>query len=165
MSRILVLLFASCMLLSVSTKSQVVLPDERHPTKLGRVVYGLGFAAGAGTGLGVSFRHHLPNEMSYQLVGGIVKIDKKLSYDIGAEIQFDFLRGETTRFYAAGGMAYFYSGDDKNSLRGPFRTAIGVGGEFSNIQLVHITVAGMFTYFSDGTILPLPQISVHYYFF
>lgn len=152
-------------LFDVNATGQVVLPDEQHPTQLGRVVYGLGFAAGAGTGLGVSFRHHMPNEMSYQLVGGIVKVERKLSYDVGVEAQFDFLRGETSRYFAGFGASYFYSGERKNTLRGPFRAAIGVGGEFSNIQLVHITISGMFTYFSDGNILPLPQLGIHYYFF
>lgn len=165
MKRIILWTIACSILFCVSGTSQVILPDEKHPTKLGRMVYGLGFAAGAGTGLGVSFRHHLPNELSYQLVGGILKVDTKLSYDIGAEVQYDFLRGEMTRFFAGGGLAYFYSGDSGNNLAGPFRIAVGVGGEFSNIQLVHITVEGMFTFFSDGTILPLPQLGAHYYFF
>lgn len=154
-----------CVLLGESASSQVVLPDEQHPTKLGRTVYGLGVAAGAGTGLGISFRHHLPSEASYQLIGGIVKVNKRLSYDVGLEIQYDFLRGEMTRFFGGGGAAYFFSGESKNTLRGPFRIAVGVGGEFSNVRLVHITLTGMFTFFSDGTILPLPQIGIHYYFF
>lgn len=163
--KLFLLIAAGSVLLSMSASSQVVLPDERHPTKLGRVVYGLGFAAGAGTGLGVSFRHHLPSEMSYQLVGGIVKVDRKLSYDVGLELQFDFLRGKTSRYFVGMGVSYFYSGEGRNTLRGPFRAAVGVGGEFSNIQLVHLTISGMFTYFSDGNILPLPQLGIHYYFF
>ena len=153
------------LLLSTTLRAQVVVPDEKHPTKLGKTVYGLGFAAGAGTGFGVSFRHHLPSELSYQIAGGVIKVDAKLAFDVGGEAQFDFLRGETTRFYAGGGAAYFYSGESGNDMKGPFRFALGVGGEFSNIQLVHISVEGMFTYFSDGTILPLPQIGLHYYFF
>jgi hypothetical protein len=144
---------------------QVMIPDQKHPTKLGRNVYGLGLAAGATTGLGVSFRHHLASELSYQVVGGIIKVDTKLSFDLGLETQFDFLRGQETRFFGAGGLAYFYSGDKRNTLSAPFRAGIGVGGEFSNIQLVHITASAMFTFFSDGTILPLPQLGIHYYFF
>ena len=152
-------------LISGYVKGQVVIPDEKQPTKLGKTVYGLGFAAGAGTGLGVSFRHHLPSEFSYQVVGGIIKVDTRLSFDIGGEGQFDFLRGDFTRFFGSGGVGYFYSGESTNEMKGPFRIALGVGGEFSNIQLVHITIEGMFTFFSDGTILPLPQASIHYYFF
>jgi hypothetical protein len=163
MNPILLVIMLS-VLLTAPVKTQVVLPDQQNPTRLGRTVYGLGFAAGAGTGLGVSFRHHLPSEMSYQIVGGILKIDRNLSYDVGAEVQFDFFRGEMTRFFGGGGVAYFYTGENRNRFRGPFRLAIGVGGEFSNIQLVHITVSGMFTYFSNGDIWPLPQLGVHYYF-
>ena len=146
-------------------RAQVVVPDTNQPTKLGKTVYGLGFSAGAGTGLGVSFRHHIPSEFSYQIVAGIIKVDTKLHYDIGLEAQFDLVRGDWTRFFAGGGLSYFYSGESGNSLNGPFRVALGVGGEFSTIRLVHFTLEGMFTYFSDGTILPLPQVSIHYYFF
>ena len=166
MKRILVFLVGMWVLMSVHAKAQVVVPDQNQPTKLGKNVYGLGFAAGIGTGLGISFRHHLPSEISYQIVGGIIKIDTKLYYDIGLEAQYDLMRGESTRFFAGGGFGYFYSGESgSNTLSGPFRITLGVGGEFSNIRFVHLTLEGMFTYFSDGTILPLPQMSIHYYFF
>lgn len=154
------------MLWSIYGEAQVVVPNENQPTKLGKTVYGLGFAVGFGTGLGVSFRHHFPSELSYQIVGGIIKVDTKLQYDLGAEAQYDLIRGGKTRFFVAGGFGYFYSGESgSNNLSGPFRIALGVGGEFSNIRMVHITLEGMFTYFSDGNILPLPQVSAHYYFF
>ena len=162
----LIVLLAVWVLMPHQGKAQVVVPDQDQPTKLGKTVYGLGFAAGAGTGLGVSFRHHLPTEFSYQIVGGIIKVDTKLQYDIGIEAQFDLVRGETTRFFAGGGFAYFYSGESgTNTLNGPFRVAIGVGGEFSTVRLVNFTLEGMFTYFNDGTVLPLPQVGIHYYFF
>ncbi len=165
MNRILIFLTAT-LLLMIQGNAQVVVPDQNQPTKLGKTVYGLGFAAGFGTGLGVSFRHHLPSEFSYQVVGGIIKVDNKLQYDVGLEAQYDLVRGETTRFFTAGGLAYFYSGESgTNTLSAPLRIALGVGGEFSNVRLVHVTLEGMFTFFSDGTILPLPQISIHYYFF
>lgn len=150
---------------TLKSVAQVIVPEEDQETRLGRTVYGLGFAAGVGTGLGLSFRQHFPSEMSYQIVGGIIKVDAKLSYDIGVEIQFDLIRSESSRFFAAGGSAYYYSGESGNNLAGPLRIAVGVGGEFSNVRLVHVTLEGMFTYFSDGTILPLPQLSFHYYFF
>ncbi len=166
MKRILVFLVGMCALMIVHARAQVVVPNQNQPTKLGRTVYGLGFAAGIGTGLGISFRHHLPSEVSYQIVGGIIKVDAKLLYDLGMEAQYDLTRSESTRFFAGGGFGYFYSGESgSNSLSAPFRIALGVGGEFSNIRFVHLTLEGMFTYFSDGTILPLPQVSVHYYFF
>src|SRR5713226_3491943 len=147
MNRILIFLAATWLLMIVQGNAQVVVPDQNQPTKLGRTVYGLGFAAGVGTGLGVSFRHHLPSEFSYQVVGGIIKVDTKLQYDVGVEAQYDLVRGETTRFFTAGGFAYFYSGESgTNTLAGPFRVALGVGGEFSNVRLVHVTLEGMFTF-------------------
>lgn len=165
MKKFTLLSFAFCILMKVWGNAQVVIPDQNQPTQLGKTVYGLGFAAGFGTGLGVSFRHHFPSEFSYQLVGGIIKVDGKLTYDVGAEAHIDLVRGEMTRFFALGGLGYYYSGDSGNNLAGPFRVAIGTGGEFSTSRKVHVTLEGMFTFFSDGTILPLPQFSVHYYFF
>lgn len=159
----------SCLLLLLSVgvaEAQVVIPDQDHPTQLGRTVYGLGFAGGPATGLGLSFRYHMPSAFSYQIVGGVIKVDTKLMYDIGGEAQFDLVRGDETRFFAAGGVGYYYSRDSRsNDLKGPFRVGLGIGGEFSHIQVLHITVEGMFVLFSDGTILPLPQLSLHYYFF
>lgn len=154
------------LVLPIVARAQVVMPDQNQPTQLGRNVFGLGFAGGPATGLGLSFRHHLPSAFSYQIVGGIIKVDDKLQYNIGGEAQFDLVRGESTRFFAAGGLSYFYSGDaGRNKLDGPFRVGLGIGGEFSHIQVLHLSVEGMFVLFSDGTILPLPQLGLHYYFF
>ena len=166
MTKWIAIIFAAYALFTESVNAQVVIPNQDNPTQLGRSVYGLGFSAGAVSGIGLSFRHHLPTALSYQIVGGIIKADTKLYYDLGTEIQFDLVRGERTRFFAGGGVGYFYSGESgTNNLSGPFRVGLGIGGEFSHIQFLHLSVEGMFTFFSDGTILPLPQISAHYYFF
>ncbi|MBM2846178.1 MAG: hypothetical protein HW407_1490, partial [Bacteroidetes bacterium] len=72
--------------------AQVVLPDRGLPTTLNQNVFGLGFFAGPATGLGLSFRHHLPTTFSYQVTGGIIKANDRLQYDIGVEGQFDLAR-------------------------------------------------------------------------
>ena len=127
-------------------------------------IYGLGISGGAASGLGVSFRAHFPSLLSVQLVGGIVKSSAVLSSSIGAQVQYDLVRGRSTRFFGGLGTSYYYSGDGSNNLQGPFRFGLGVGGEFLIQQSLSATVAGMFTYFSDGVIVPLPELSIHYYF-
>ena len=146
---------------------QVIIPDkEDSSVRLEEQIFGLGFAAGPTTGLGISFRHHLRSRFSYGIIGGIIKVDRDLSYDIGFEAQWDILRNESRRFFAVGGTSFFYSGtSDNNELEGPLRFGFGIGGEFSSSGVVNVTLEGLFTFFSDGTILPLPQISAHYYFF
>jgi hypothetical protein len=145
--------------------SQVVVPDKERPTELERGVFGLGLSASVGTGIGLSFRHHLPSTLSYQITAGVIKDSKNLLYDIGTEVQFDLVRGETTRFYAGGGMGFFYKGEDKNELDGPFRIALGIGLESKAREALHISANLYFTYFSNGQILPLPSVGIHYYFF
>ena len=144
--------------------AQVVLPERGTPEP-SESVFGLGLFGGAATGLGLSFRHHLPSTFSYQITGGIVKINERLSYDIGVEGQADLARSSSSRFFVGGGFGYYYSGkSDGNEMEAPARAALGIGGEFAMSPGIHTTVEAMFTYFSDGTVLPLPQFGFHYYF-
>lgn len=148
-----------------SAAAQAVLPEEGQEKTLGRNVFGLGMAGGLVSGFGLSFRHHLPSEWSYQLVSGVIKVDDRLHYNIGGEVHFDLLRSEQTRFFLSGGMGYFYSGPSyKNDLKGPFRMGFGLGAERGAARTFSATGELLFTYFSDGSIIPLPQIGFHYYF-
>jgi hypothetical protein len=144
---------------------QVVVSGNQKAENFEKNVYGLGISAGLASGIGISFRDHLASKSSFQIVGGIIKVKDKVSSSIGAEYQYDLVRGASTRFFFGPGVSYFYSGDGGNQLAGPFRCGIGIGGEFNIQESLHFTLEGMFTYFSDGTILPLPQASFHYYFY
>ena len=152
--------------IDIPVHAQVNVPVQEKPKELGQAVFGLGLSAGYVSGFGLSFRHHLPSVISYQIVAGIIKIDTKLHYNIGGEMQFDLVRGETTRFFVCGGMGYFHSGESgNNDLDGPFRVGLGIGGEVVRAESFSLAGELMFSYFSDGTVLPLPQVSAHYYFF
>jgi len=145
--------------------AQVVLPEEGRTALLGESVFGLGFYGGPTSGIGLSFRHHLPSEFSYQITGGIIKVDEQLSYAVGLEGQYDFVRSSAARVFFVGGMGYYsYSGDGRNEFEAPARAGLGLGAEFEVHSGFHFIGEALFTYFSDGTILPLPQVGFFYYF-
>jgi len=145
--------------------SQVILPEKGQEPALRENVFGLGLWGGPATGLGLSFRHHLPSQLSYMVTGGIIKVDDRLSYDIGVEAQLDLVRNSTTRFFAAGGFGYYYSGSSVNTMEAPTRLGLGIGGEFAVTPGLHTSIEMIFTYFSNGDVLPLPQMGFHYYFY
>jgi len=132
---------------------------------LNKSVYGLGFTAGWASGIGISFRAHLPSKISGQGVFGIIKTSDKLYLSLGGGAQYDLVRSNRTRVYGAGSLSYYYSGSGSNGVSGPFRIAAGVGGEFQVREALHVSLDGMFVFFSDGRVIPLPQVSAHYYFF
>jgi hypothetical protein len=154
-------------LLGISSMSaQVVLPDRVRGKSLNENVFGLGFAIGPASGVGLSFRHHLPSPMSYEITGGIIKVDERLSYSVGVEVQYDLVRGAISRFFVTSGASYFYTGSSShNEMDGPGRLGVGIGGEFATGPGLHVTTELMFTYFTDGTVLPLPQVGLYYYFY
>lgn len=147
-----------------SSNSQVTEPHQNMES-IDRSIFGVGVSAGVASGFGLSFRHHLPGDFSYQIIGGVIKADDQTMMNVGSELQYDFVRGETTRFFGAGALGYFYRGKNNNELSAPIRFSAGVGGEFENLNPLYLSAELLFTFFSDGTILPLPQVALHYYFF
>jgi len=157
----------SCLSLFVcfASPAQVVIPGAGEGTDLRESVFGIGLFAGPASGMGLSFRHHLPSAISYQITGGVVKSSEDLYYSIGSELQYDFILGSSTRVFAVLGLGFYYSGtSNQNDLDAPARVGLGVGGEFRVFERIHGIVEGVFTYFTDGTILPLPQVGLFYYF-
>jgi hypothetical protein len=150
--------------ISIST-AQVSTSGLSRAEGLNKSVYGLGFTAGWSSGIGISFRSHLPSKQSVQGVFGIIKTKEKLLMSIGGEYQYDLVRSNNTRFFVGPAISYYYSGKNSNEVSGPFRVGAGAGGEFQLKNALHITVEGMFVFFSDKRVLPLPQIAAHYYFF
>jgi hypothetical protein len=146
-------------------RAQVSTAKLANAEGLGKTVYGVGLAAGPASGIGVSFRAHLPNKSSFQGIFGIIKTSDKLSLSVGGEYQYDLVRSNATRFFFGPGISYFYSGSSHNEIAGPFRAGIGLGGEINIRDVFHVTIEGMYVFFSDGSVLPLPQISAHYYFY
>lgn len=164
-SHFLTFLAIAVLFCAENISAQVVLPERGQEPGLRESVFGLGLWGGPATGLGLSFRHHLPSQLSYMISGGIIKADERLLYDIGIEAQFDLARNATNRFFVAGGFGQYYAGKNGNDMKAPTRLGLGIGGEFAVSPGVHTTLEAMFTIFSDGNVLPLPQIGFHYYFY
>ena len=129
-------------------------------------IYGLGFSGGTASGAGVSVRYHTTGKSSYQFVGGVFRPKSSDTFmSFGAEYQYDLIRSNSSRFFTELASSYLYNGSGGNNYAAPWRAGLGLGGEFSIQEGVHLTFQALFTYFSDGTILPLPQLAFHYYFY
>jgi hypothetical protein len=155
----------AAMLITSFSYAQVNTSQLSNAEGLTKQVYGLGVAAGWASGIGLSFRSHLPSKVSVQAVFGIIRTSDRLSMSIGGEFQYDLVRNNTARFFVGSALSYFYDGNSRNEVSAPYRFGAGIGGEFYVQGALHVTVEGMFTIFSDGRVIPLPQIAAHYYFF
>ncbi len=142
-----------------------------------QTVWGVGLQAGLCTGMGIGVRYHPAGRFGTQLVGGPLALSDKTMYSVGAEGQFDFDARGLSRFYGYLGFGYYENGavdDEKTTdkdereedkLKSPFRIGLGVAYEWPVSSKMVFNVNAAFTWFTgDGTILPLPQVSLFYYF-
>jgi hypothetical protein len=160
-----VLLFTLLTVASYQAQAQVAVSTVKGEA-FGNSVYGLGFAGGPASGIGFSYRYHTEGKNSLQAVFGVFKPkNTDTFYSFGAEFQRDLTRSNSARFFFGAASSFNYNGSGSNKYAAPFRFGAGLGGEFLLQDAVHLTFQGLFTYFSDGTILPLPQLSIHYYFY
>jgi hypothetical protein len=165
MKKSMLALSIALLLIASFSYAQVNTSELSNAEGLTKQVYGLGLSAGLASGVGLSFRSHLPSNVSAQGIFGIIKTSDRLSMSIGGELQYDLVRNNAIRFFAGSALSYFYDGQNRNEVSAPYRFGAGIGGEFYVQGGLHVTVEGMFTIFSDGRIIPLPQIAAHYYFF
>lgn len=165
MKRICLLVFTLMVLMIHASDAQVAVSTVKGEA-FGKSVYGLGFSGGPASGVGISYRYHTEGKSSLQGVIGIFKPKNTDTFtSFGAEFQQDLTRSNSARFFFGVATSYYYNGSGSNRYAAPFRFGTGLGGEFMLQEGVHMTFQGLFTYFSDGTILPLPQLAIHYYFY
>lgn len=69
---------------------------------------GLGFAAGATSGLGISYRKHLANKIGYQITGIGWGNDSSLFISMGANFMKTLHATKRTRFMAIAGVSAYY---------------------------------------------------------
>jgi hypothetical protein len=145
--------------------AQIETPVQTREASLQTSAFGLGLFASPAAGIGLSFRHHLPGRLSYQITGGIIKSSDHVSYSVGGEVQYTLVRAPQHRFYAAGATGYYYSGPpEKNEMDAPWRVGLGVGGELAVGGGFTLMGDLLFTYFSDGALFPCPAVGAFYYF-
>ncbi len=151
-------------LLSQTLRGQVIFGGDSLQTSFEKSVYGLGFSGGPVSGFGASFRVHSPGHSSFQINLGLMKTSETTFFSTGGTFQYDVVRGTLTRFFIGASTSYFYYGDGRNRYQAPWRFGVGLGGEFNAVDALHFAFEGAFVYFSNGDILPMPQLSLHYYF-
>jgi hypothetical protein len=165
MTKIILSFIVISVLCVLPMKAQVAVSNAKSEA-FGNSVHGLGFSGGAVSGVGFSYRYHTAGKSSIQGVIGIFKPKTTDTfYSLGAEFQQDLTRTNSARFFFGVASSFIYTGSGANNYAAPFRAGVGLGGEFLLQDAVHFTFEGLFTYFSDGTILPLPQLAIHYYFY
>lgn len=162
--------FVLIFFVSFLSHAQVIVENDRSTEGFAQNIYGLGVSAGPISGVGISFRNHFPSKFSFQATAVVMRYKNdqdtlRTFFSFGTEVQYDLVRGQTTRFYFFPGFSYFYDGSDGNTYQSPFRFGAGIGGEFKIQETLHVALEGAFTFYNDGTIIPMPQVSVHYYFY
>lgn len=146
----------------------VVKPIEQNIFQTSNL-WGVGGYGGLMSGIGLSCRYHPIGRVGFQLTAGAIKFDD-LMYDFGLEAQFDFDSQGRTRFYGyIGGGFYNYTKQDsgkakENRLKAPGRLGLGIAYEWAVSEKLVFNANLAFTYFTNGDILPLPQIGIYYYF-
>jgi hypothetical protein len=155
------------------TPSTVILQPTEEDIFLTKDMWGVGLYGGLLSGIGLSGRYHPMGRFGLQLTAGAMKFGE-LAYSFGAEGQFDFDSKGRSRFYGYLGIGYYYfekkvkdaAGTEtkENKLAGPARLGLGVAYEWAVSPKLIFNLNAAFTYFTDGTILPLPQAGLIYYF-
>lgn len=134
-----------------------------------KTLWGVGGYGGLLSGIGLSARFHPMGRICVQLTGGAIKLSE-LMYDFGLEAQFDFDTRGRSRFYGYIGGGYYYKEGEnalkekENTLKGPLRLGLGIAYEWGISEKLVFNLNGAFTYFTNGDILPLPQVGFYYYF-
>ena len=163
--RVFLLLF-SAILLSPGLLAQTapVAVEEGNPFSKSDF-WAVGLQAGVLSGSGLGVRYHPRGSFAAQFVGVGIRIGDVTTYNFGAEGQFDLDNNGRSRFYTyLGTGVYSWSNEGEEKLEGQWRLGLGIAYEWSVSAKLIFGANGAITYFSDGTILPLPQIGLFYYF-
>jgi opacity protein-like surface antigen len=141
--------------------------DEIDPT---RFEQGIGFAAGAISGSGLSYIYHSDGPLSYQFTGGLWKNRDDLSYDAGFLLRRSVHETRNTRLYLAAGLALYEertkdAAVDKTTVDTHWNTGAGLGLQFFVWGCVGVSLDGDFTFFlNDDKIWFMPQAAFQYHF-
>ena len=145
--------------------------EERDLYKDRETLWAIGLHGGLLSGMGLGLRMNYSQRFGFQLVGGAMTWKDKFVYSVGFEGQFDFDTAKRSRLYALAAVGFYDNGeeepkpgDEDKRLKGPLRAGLGVGYEWAVSDKMVLMANGAFTYFSNGSFLPLPQLGIFYYF-
>ena len=139
---------------------------------------GLGFAAGAISGIGLSYKQHLPNLFVPQVAFGVLKYENEFDINLGLALQRTFHATDLVRFYGITGLAFFWErnewdewvhdgytservGKAKETDR-RINTGIGIGIEVLLWKRIGIAVDGEYTVIFRSTDFSSPNPDAYY---
>lgn len=130
--------------------------------------FGVGAQLGLATGSGITVRHTWPMGLTIEGTAFFFSTGRPI-WNFGAEAQYLLSSGEMDRFYALGGVGFYYNGGtaQQNTLTGPTRIGIGVGYEWFVSNAMSLSGELPFTAFLGSgkvSVLPLPQLQFMFYF-
>ena len=160
------------------TSAQAQPPDPSPAAEEGTVgddfynntYFAIGLNAGLVSGAGLSGRMSFPNGFSLQATTFIITLGDLLHFNIGAEGQYAFARGDDGRLFAVLGAGYYLTDDADstkpgNRIANPFRAGLGIGYEWFTSRNFVLSLSGTITYFpTTSEFLPLPEFGMYYYF-
>ena len=124
---------------------------------------GLGFAAGAMSGIGLSYKQHLPNLYVPQVAFGILKYEEDFNVNVGLALQRTFHATDLVRFYAITGLSLFWDREEwdeyvydrmggrervgkRRETETRYNTGIGIGVEVLLWKRIGVAVDGEYTF-------------------
>ena len=155
---------------------------------------GMGFAAGAITGLGISYRRHLANKWGFQFTGIPWASSSSYFVSIGANFMRTLHATKKTRFMAIGGVSSYLRGnysidwdrcdyskpqepgeeyvdpcaglEEQWNRNNTINIGVGIGMEFSLGQNIGLAIElpVVLMLGNDIGIYPIPSVSLIYYF-
>ena len=169
---------AFAMLIVFASAADAQDSGAERPYYMQKAHWGVGAQAGLLSGMGVGVRYHPLGRFQVQLAGGAISGGEGLAAAVGIEGQLDFDWRDRSRFYGFVGMGYYTNGEEELTvaagtwepgkedprLDSPFRAGVGLGYEWDISHTLIFSASVAFTYFSEGTFLPLPQAGVYYLF-
>lgn len=177
--RLLILpIVAFALLFAFQSTAEAQDGGTERPYYMQKARWGVGAQAGLMSGMGVGVRFHPQGRFQVQIAGGAISGGEGLAAAVGIEGQLDFDWRDRSRFYGFVGMGYYTNGEDELTIEdgtwapgkedprldSPFRAGVGLGYEWDISNTLIFSASVAFTYFSEGTFLPLPQIGVYYLF-
>ncbi len=157
--------------LSAQIDDSETLPGETVGSDFYNSTYGaIGIHLSMLSGTGLSGRVTFPNRLAVQTSTFVIAIGGITHFNIGGELQYAFTQGDGGRLFALAGVGFYSSTSDEpekpgNRIASPFHAGAGVGYEWFTSRNLTLDLAVPITWFvEEGKVLPLPSVSMHYYF-